>query len=207
MVSSPVTLHYFYIEGMPSTVALGENLNLLLKDSGVEYTYLRHKGDEWVSIKQDISKKVAHPTMPFIELDGKVYNKTVPTMRYFSKKLGKYLPANDDDQYTLEVAADVVRDHHSTMSPLFRCEDEEKWKEHFEKDTTKYLNAYESIYQQNEGPYILGEEITYADFLVYHILQDDRALKHVQGYPHLAKFVEAFSQRPNLAAYIASLDQ
>ncbi|KAI8092645.1 class gamma glutathione S-transferase [Halteromyces radiatus] len=207
MISSPVTLHYFDIEGKPSTSALGENLNLLLKDSGIEYTYLRHKRDEWAPIKEDISKKVNHPTMPFIELDGKVYNKTVPTMRYLCKKLGKYLPANDDDLYTVEVVADVVRDHYGTTMPVFRCEDEEKLKEHFERDTTKYLNAYESIYQHKEGPYILGEEITYADFLVYHVIQDDNALKHVQGYPHVAKFVETFSQRPNLAEYIASLAQ
>ncbi|KAI8092646.1 class gamma glutathione S-transferase 2 [Halteromyces radiatus] len=205
MISSPITLHYFVFEGEPSIAFLGENLNLLLKDSGVEYTYVRHKYADWPSIKKELSEKMIYPTMPYIELDGKLYNKTAPTMRYLCKKLGKYLPANDDDQYILEVAADVTRDHYGTRLPLYRCEDKEKWKEHFEKDTTKYLNAYESIYQQNEGPYILGEEITYADFLVYHIIQDDNALKHVQGYPHVAKFIDAFSQRPNLTEYIASL--
>jgi hypothetical protein len=70
---------------------LGENINLLLKDAGVDYTYRRISHDEWKDIKEDLIKKnVACPTAPFVEVDGKILTKSVPAMRYLSKKLGKF---------------------------------------------------------------------------------------------------------------------
>jgi hypothetical protein len=74
-----------------ATAALGENLNLFLKDAGVDFTYQRVSSGEWTAIKEDlVNKNVASPTLPIVEVDGKVFTKTVPTLRYLSKKLGKY---------------------------------------------------------------------------------------------------------------------
>ncbi|ORZ24251.1 class gamma glutathione S-transferase 2 [Absidia repens] len=212
MTFTTATLHYFDIEGFPSTAALGENLNLFLKDAGIDFTYIRHKHDEWPAMKEDLTKNknVPHATMPFVEVNGKVFNKTAPTLRYLSKQLGKYNGDNDEESYRLDTVADVTRDHFGSYAPLFKSTDEEKIKEHFEKDTKKYLAAYNNIYAQTEGPFILGEKISYADFLVYHNIDDDRnAWKHTdlleKEYPHVAKFGKAFTQRPNLVNYFASL--
>ncbi|SAM07514.1 hypothetical protein [Absidia glauca] len=91
MTLNSVQLTYFNIAGKPSTAALGENINLLLKDAGVDYTYRRISHDEWKDIKEDLIKKnVACPTAPFVEVDGKILTKSVPAMRYLSKKLGKF---------------------------------------------------------------------------------------------------------------------
>ncbi|KAI8084993.1 class gamma glutathione S-transferase 2 [Halteromyces radiatus] len=207
MTITSVSLHYFDLADKPPTVGYGENLNLLLKDSGIDYTYDRYDLSGWPEMKADLAKRsVLHPTMPYVEVDGKTLAKTVPTMRYLARKLGKYMGSNDDENYILECVADSVRDHFGTWVVLVRCDDQEKLKEHFEKDTIKYLGIYDTIYGRNEGPYILGEEISYADFLVYHMLDDDFiALKHVEDYPNVAKFVKAFTKRPNLAPYFDSL--
>ncbi|KAG1139350.1 hypothetical protein G6F38_009894 [Rhizopus arrhizus] len=64
----------------------------------------------------------------------------------------------------------------------------------------------------NKGPYVLGEKITYVDFFIYHILDDDiktivdiEAEAHIDAetYPHVATFIEAFKNRPNLKGSIA----
>lgn len=35
------------------------------------------------------------------------------------------------------------------------------------------LRVFESYYKQNSGPYLLGDKITYADFAVYQIIDND----------------------------------
>ncbi|KAI8334659.1 class gamma glutathione S-transferase 2 [Chlamydoabsidia padenii] len=220
MTITSATLHYFLIEGYPVTAGLGEHLNLFLKDSGINMEYIRHTHAEWPAIKEDLlkNKNVLHPTMPFVEINGKVFNKTAPTMRYLSKQLGKYQGSNDEENYQLDVVADIVRDHFASLVPLFFSKDEEKLKEHYENGTKKYLDAYNAIYGQLEGPYILGEQISYADFLVYHMLDDDLStfvhaevrekerLETVKDYPNVVKFIQAIKQRPNLNTYFASLE-
>ncbi|ORZ17708.1 class gamma glutathione S-transferase [Absidia repens] len=213
MTLTNVTLHYFKLGDKPSSCGWGENLNLLLKDAGVDFEYVRSDFSNWEQDKADFikNKNIPHPTLPLVEVNGTFYNKTVPTMRFLSKKLGKYAGANDEEEYRLDTVADIVRDHFGSYGPLFRSTDQEKLKEHFEKDTKKYLAAYNNIYGEKDGAYILGDEISYADFLVYHMIDDDNyALRdHFEliqkDYPNVARFIKAFIQRPKLVDYLASL--
>lgn len=186
MAITSIILHYFNFENFPgksecdskralrvlmmvnsfstiATTGLGEHLNLFLKDTGIEMKYIRHTHAEWPAIKEDLvnNKKVLHPTMPFVEVNGKYFNKTAPTMRYLSKQLGKYEGANDEENYQLDAVSDIVRDHFGSLYPLFFSKDDEKLREHFEKDTKKYLAAYENIFAQKGGPYILGENVSF----------------------------------------------
>lgn len=48
-------------------------------------------------------------------------------------------------------------------------------------------------------------KISYADFLIYHLLDDDLALDRLTDSPNLIKFVESFEQRPNIKKYLATL--
>lgn len=49
-------------------------------------------------------------------------------------------------------------------------------------------------YNDNPGPYLLGDKITYADFAVYHLLDNDRrigvrpvsSISHLQVWPSLS---------------------
>nr|AAL02368.1 class gamma glutathione S-transferase [Cunninghamella elegans] len=210
MTFENVTLYYFNIAGKKSTAALGENLNLFLKDSGIDYKYIRVNGAEFKESgvrEKLLEQKYYSATLPAVEIDGKFYNKTTPAMRFLGKKLGKYVGKNDEENYFLDTAADLVRDWLVTAFKVFRETDEEKLKEHFENDTKKYLGIFNDIYGEHQGPYILGEEITYPDFLVYHLLDDDKALDHLADYPNLQQFVNTFTQRPNLKSYLDFLKE
>lgn len=91
-----------------------------------------------------------------------------------------------------------------------------------------YLNMFESVYAERDGPYILGQEvihlncpkvkakgfsflfffqITYTDFLIYHLIDDEEQTKKLDGYPNLNKFVRAFEERSNIKKYLATLEQ
>ncbi|KAI8062878.1 class gamma glutathione S-transferase [Gongronella butleri] len=198
-----VTLHYFVINGMKSSRALGENVNLMLKDSGEKYEYLRHTGEEWKELKAKMQKEGIHAaTMPMVEIDGKFYNKTTPTMRYLARKLGKYGGASEEQWHYLDSLADCTLDWFHSYRVFFREREPEAYKKHIEEDTKKYLGIFDAVYGQHGGPYILGEEISYVDFLVYHNIDDDHAWDLVKDYPNVAKFVQAFESRPNLAEYL-----
>ncbi|KAI8092644.1 class gamma glutathione S-transferase [Halteromyces radiatus] len=208
MVFTSITLHYFdYLPGKKTTAALGENIHLLLKDAGLDYTYIRHKNDEWPTIKQDMveNKHIFGPTMPFIEIDGFAFNKTVPAMRYISKQLGKYRGKDDKEEYELDAVADITRDYWNAILPVFMSTDEQVLANHQASTTRKYLEIFERVYAaRSTGPYILGEDLSYADILIYHLLDDDNAFSLLEEYPHIATFVQAFTHRPNLVDYFAS---
>ncbi|KAI9305486.1 class gamma glutathione S-transferase [Cunninghamella echinulata] len=208
MTFENVTLYYFNIANARSTAALGENLNLFLKDTGIDFKYVKVTGDEFKEsdVKKNLlAQKHYSATLPAVEIDGQFYNKTVPTMRFLSKKLGNYIGKNDQEDYFLDTVADLVNDWGSSVYKVFRETDEEKLKEQFETNTKKYLGIFNEIYGRHQGPYVLGDEITYPDFLVYHIIDDDRALDRLENYPNLQQFVNTFKQRPNLVDYLTSV--
>ncbi|KAM0458903.1 hypothetical protein ACHAPV_005893 [Trichoderma viride] len=68
-------------------------------------------------------------------------------------------------------------------------------------------------YAEIDGPYLLGDKITYADFAVYQSLDNDQRTgtlpaRTIMGYDlanlstSITKFKETFEQRPNIAQYI-----
>ncbi|KAI9305485.1 class gamma glutathione S-transferase [Cunninghamella echinulata] len=210
MAFENVTLYYFTIAGAKSTLALGENLNLFLKDAGIDFKYVRVTGDEFKEsdVKKNLlAQKHYSTTLPAVEIDGQFYNKVVPTMRYLSKKLGKYMGKNDQEDYFLDTVADIRGDYLFGWLKTIRETDEVKLKEHVETVTKKYLGILNEFYGRHQGPYVLGDEITYPDFLVYHIIDDDKALGLLEDYPNLQQFVNTFTQRPNLVDYFASLKE
>lgn len=42
------------------------------------------------------------------------------------------------------------------------------------ESTPKYYALVGKYYAETEGPYLLGEKVTYADFAIYQIMDNDR---------------------------------
>jgi hypothetical protein len=85
--------HLLIFLSLLATSGFGEFLNLFLKDAGVDFEYVRFEYANWDHDKADFAKdkNLLNLTLPVVEVDGKYINKTVPVMRYLSKKLGKYI--------------------------------------------------------------------------------------------------------------------
>lgn len=93
------------------------------------------------------------------------------------------------------------------------------------KDTfvPEYYTLLSRYYSENDGPFLIGNEITYADFVVYCSIDNDERIgtlpvsKYIghwgkrfrtsansfQPLPEsLVNFKEAFEKRPRIAEYI-----
>ncbi|CEG82505.1 hypothetical protein RMATCC62417_16568 [Rhizopus microsporus] len=204
-----IKLYYFSKVKDSLTMGRGEPVRLLLEDAGVDYEYVRLTADQWKEKKAELIKEgIPGPTMPYITINGKHYGKTVPTMRFLAKKLGKYLGENDDEEQLLDAYADFANDWTSRWATtLFRGSDEDK-KVYAETTFPQTLDTVEQMLSKSSGPYLLGERITYADFLIFHQLDDDNQAKvDSQKYPQLAAFVEAIKSRSSLQKHFNSLKQ
>ncbi|PHZ17439.1 uncharacterized protein RHIMIDRAFT_284951 [Rhizopus microsporus ATCC 52813] len=174
-----ISLYYFNL-GKP-TLGRGENLKLFFVDAGLEHDYIRfNRETEWPEMREEIIKDGYYAgSAPYIKMGNKIIGRTVPTMRYISTKLGnKYHGSTDEESYLLDVVSDVTNDWFESIKKLYLGSEEEK-KRHV--------------------------EITYPDFLVYHLLDDDQCLQRLDEYPNLKAFAKAFEERPNIKEYLISL--
>ncbi|ORZ01461.1 hypothetical protein BCR43DRAFT_434583, partial [Syncephalastrum racemosum] len=190
----------------------GENVKLLLQDSGVSHEYIRPERDQWPALKQQMIDRGCFPgVMPIVELeDGKLYGGTIPAMRVLSRKLGKYLPSDEEDQYMADSVADLSLDWASAITLVFRKIVRLTQEEHQNTVYPIHAGRMDRIYSNREGPFLLGSEVCYTDFLIYHLLQEEGKTAQVSKidqteYPHLAKLAQAIESRPNLKEYISSL--
>ncbi|KAI7892892.1 glutathione S-transferase [Mucor mucedo] len=201
-----ITLYYFD-NGNSVPRGRGENVKLMLEDAGLNHEYVRlAKGEAWGIKKAQLLKDgYISPTLPYIEINGSRFGKTAPIMRYISAKLdNKYNGSNAEENHFLEYVTEITECWFDCVKNAFFGDDEKK-AEHRVTSTPKYIDLFEKLYTTYTGPYLIGEKITYVDFLVYHLLDDDFALNRLSGSPNLAKFVQSFEQRPNMKNYLASL--
>ena len=60
------------------------------------------------------------------------------------------------------------------------------------------------------GPFVLGPEVTYADFQIWQVYHDEKAFGapideiFAKSTPRLKQLVQAVETRPNVKAYFAS---
>ncbi|CEP19121.1 hypothetical protein [Parasitella parasitica] len=199
-------LHYFTVVKGSTTMGRGEYVRLLLEDAGIDFKYIRHDAAEWGKLKQELlDKNIRAPTMPYITVDGEYFGKTVPIMRYISRKLGKYEGSNDKENQLLDAYSDIIMDWASRWAAALFSEDIPKATELYKgKQAPDAYKAFEEILSDTEGPYLLGKEISYADFLLYHIMEDDGSEINSESQPRLSRFKTEFEKRPNLAKYLAT---
>ncbi len=191
-------------------MARGEFIRLVLEDAGVDFKYVRHSFSDWPEKKKELlAQKIRGPTLPYITVDGKYYGKTIPIMRFLSKKLGKYEGQNDDENQLLDSYSDLLADWASIwIDATFFGSSEDSHKIHVAKVLPQNLSLWNDILSDTtSGPFLLGDRITYPDFFLYHMLEDEISLSssiNADTHPHIAAFMKAIEARPNLSKYLAS---
>ena len=64
---------------------------------------------------------------------------------------------------------------------------------------------FENILATHKGPYLLGGTITYPDFVLFHMMEDDgTATSKTPTHPYINAFIKAMQERPNLKSYLAT---
>jgi glutathione S-transferase len=201
-----IKLHYFSVVKGSTTMGRGEFVRLLLEDAGVDFEYVKYNAAEWKEVKQQlIADKVRGPTMPYLSVDGKYYGKTLPIMRFISHKLGKYEGRNDEENQLLDAYSDAIMDWAFRWAIASFNDPTEEQKQNYKDNVA--ANAYklfEDVLSDTEGPYLLGENISYADFVLYHMMEDDGSAINAVSQPYLSAFVQAIQSRPNMKKYLAT---
>lgn len=111
-----------YVLLLPVTLARGENVKLLLEDAGLDHEYVRlNRTEGWAERRAKLVEEgFFSPTLPYIEVGGKRFGKTVPIMRYISVKLGnKYHGSTAEENQYLDYISDITNDWFEHMKKVF----------------------------------------------------------------------------------------
>ncbi|RKP10762.1 hypothetical protein THASP1DRAFT_4322, partial [Thamnocephalis sphaerospora] len=144
-------------------------VHFLLEDAGLDYELRLHKMENWKELKGEFiaSKQMQLAVLPAIELEGKTYVGTLPILRYLSQRLGKYAGKTAEDAYLVDAFSDMVNDWSVAAFRYVFGKDEDHNKRYPNELLPKYLDSAERFLSLNEqGPYLLGEGISYADFIL-----------------------------------------
>ncbi|GKZ16507.1 hypothetical protein AbraIFM66951_000262 [Aspergillus brasiliensis] len=201
MSTQPSQTVYHYLD--IGRLGRGEVLRLFLKDAGIEFSEVRYPYDEnWPQISKQLQEQGISRTglVPALEYKGKILTQHIPILRYLSRDLGRYDGETSWEKYIVDAVADIYIDWRSEWVSNF-MHPSEKYKT---ESTPKYYALVGKYYAETEGPYLLGEKVTYADFAIYQIMDNDRRTGTiVEDLPQsLVRFMDVFEKRENIAALI-----
>ncbi|RAL03505.1 glutathione S-transferase [Aspergillus ibericus CBS 121593] len=197
--TTPAVYHYLDI----GRLGRGEVVKLFLKDAGIDFTEVRYPFDDtWPQTSQKLQEEGITRTgqVPALEYQGHILTQHIPILRYLARDLGRYDGETNWERYLVDAVADIYIDWRAEwVCNLMKKSD--KYKNEL---APKYFNLIEKYYSDSEGPYLLGDKITYVDFAVYQIIDNDRrtgtAVETLPG--SLVRLQEAVEKRDNIAAYI-----
>ncbi|KAL2917228.1 hypothetical protein HK105_203293 [Polyrhizophydium stewartii] len=197
------TLKYFTV---PGNMGRGEVVRLFLHDAGIHFVDGRISFPDWPALKAQLIESEVNlaGSMPVFTVAGHHLAGHMPMLRLLSKKLGRYHGKTIEEDYFVDHVADVYIDWRASWVTILGGP--EAGKKHIEEGASKYRKIFEKLLAKHEGPYVLGHEITYVDFAIYQVLNDEHWLDNnhaaLADFPNLHKLADAIEARPNLAKYL-----
>ncbi|CAG8925858.1 unnamed protein product [Penicillium salamii] len=194
MVTPPTIYHYLDI----GRLGRGEVVNLFLKDAGIDYKEVRYPYDNtWAETSKKLRQSGLTRTgqLPALEYGGS----HIPILRYLSRDLGAYDGNTNWEKYLVDAVSDIYVDWRSQWVPILKGVTDS-----YRQYVPTYYDLLAQYYSDVDGPYLLGDKITYADFAVYQSIDNDTRTGTIPDTipPALSRLVEAIEARPNISAYI-----
>jgi glutathione S-transferase len=200
----------------------GEVLRLFCEDAEIAFKDHRWSLED-SSLTTDIYKFNPTRSLPAVELGGKIYTQSIPILRFWCTKLGKYDGKSHEDRYFVDLISDITTDWRTscidslfttTATGLVPNSNKEIFEHHKDILLPKFaigINSHLSKFPSAQaGPFVLGPEVTYADFQIWQVYHDEQAFGApvddilAKSAPRLKQLVEAVEARPNVKAYFAS---
>jgi len=188
---------------LPDHKGRAEPIRLCLEDAGVKYDMHLIPLDwpTWFERKDKLKAEgYAIATLPFMELEGRRYSQVNPILRHICGRLGQYLGGDLEENYKVDEAADLCLDWFTSRITA-AVTGKEAQERHIENKRHHFLSAAEKLLSVTSGPYLLGEKITYADFLLFHNARDEYTAPNLVEYPHIHALGVALADRPNIRKY------
>ncbi|KAL9576668.1 MAG: hypothetical protein Q9212_006913, partial [Teloschistes hypoglaucus] len=204
------TIHYLDF----ASRGRGQVVRLMWEDAGIAYTDIRYDFDEYPEYKKTvIAEKNPTTTLPVIELNGKILTQSYAILRHFARQLGEYDGETEEEKYLVDMICDIGSDWRTLfVNAFFSPDKDETYPKHQETDRNRFLKALETHLSSHDlsrqGPYVIGEKVTYADLVIYQVMHDENLTqderKGLQEYPRLKQLVDAFEDRPNVKKFLES---
>ncbi|MDP4022176.1 glutathione S-transferase [Methylobacterium sp. NEAU 140] len=215
-------LHYW-----PMIPGRGEFVRLALEEAGAPYRDVaREDGDDGgiapmldrLSDPDDLRPPFAPP---FLRDGAVMIGQTAAILLYLGPRLGLVGDVEADRIWTHQIqltVADAVNEAHDTHHPvgvgLYYADQKpealRRAKDFREARIPKFLGWFERILAANGGAHLVGAEISYADLSLFQLVEGLRyafpraTARALRDAPHVAALREAVSERPRIAAYLAS---
>ncbi|RGP79399.1 glutathione s-transferase p 10 [Fusarium longipes] len=195
-----VVYHYLAI----GKLGRGEPIKLFMIDAGIEFEERRYaRDDTWPETKEKLIKQglTRNGQVPSLEYKGRALTGHVPILRYLSRDLGRYDGESNEDKYLTDLVSDIYVDWRAQWVRNLKEGPRSEYKETI---APQYYDLIGKYYADREGPYLLGDKISYTDFVVYVSIDNDARTKTLpESLPEsLVRFKAAFEARPKLVEYI-----
>ncbi|KAL5359461.1 hypothetical protein BJX96DRAFT_148492 [Aspergillus floccosus] len=204
MSNQQVVYHYLTL----GRLGRGEVVNLLLKDAGINVKEVRYPYDDtWKQTSEKLQLEGITRTgkLPALEYKGSIITQHIPILRYLARELDAYDGETSYDKYIVDAVADIYIDWRSQWVASLKGATPE-----YKNDVVpNYHRLLAKYYSDREGPYLLGDRITYTDFAVYQSIDNDRRTGTLPATlpDSLVALENAIESRPNIAEYIKTNKQ
>ena len=179
---------------------------------------LRYSGETWTDDRLPITKEgmarwraerynlgLDLPNLPYL-VDGDIkITQSLAIIRYLGRKFGLMPGDNVQDVVKCEMVEQEATDLQAAF--LSHCANVE----HFEKNTPAYLENLEKKLEVLDkyigvGPFVLGEKLTYVDFMVFEFVSQIQkfAPDQVAKAGNIMRLLERFKELPQLQDYFSS---
>jgi glutathione S-transferase len=187
-------LTYFNFRG------LGEPIRLLLADLDVAFEDYQMDFDAWAALKP----QMPFGQVPMLEIDGRTLVQSQAILRHLARSHGLD-GADEASRIACDIAAEAVRDAQNNLFEHFWAEgsDAPEAAADYEADgLATWLGRLGAWL--GEAPFFGGERPLFCDYYALAYLDEVAAFFPAALPPKLAALRRRMTERPGLAAYIAS---
>ncbi|KAK7137521.1 hypothetical protein R3I94_013238 [Phoxinus phoxinus] len=195
---APYTLTYFAVKGRCGA------LKMMLADYGQQLKENLVTFEEWM--KGDVKASCVFGQLPKFQDGDLVLYQSNAMLRHVGRKHGAY-GKSDCEASLIDMMNDSVEDLRLKYIKLI-YQEFETGKEAFVKDLANHLKPFETILAKNKSGFLVGDQISFADYNLFDLLLNLRVLSStcLDSFPALKSFVEKTSARPKVKALLESDD-
>ncbi|XP_072524102.1 glutathione S-transferase P-like [Salminus brasiliensis] len=195
---APYTITYFAVRGRCGAT------RIMLSDQGQEWKEIVVSFEDWM--KGDLKKTCVFGQLPKFEDGDLALFQSNAILRHLGRKHGAY-GKNDKEAAQIDMFADGVEDLRLKYMKLI-YQEYETGKEAYIKDLPNHLCRFEAVLAKNKSGFLVGDSVSFADYSLFEVMLNHLVLSPtcLDSFPALKSFVEKFSARPKIKAFLDSDD-
>eukprot|EP00210_Caulerpa_lentillifera_P008390 g8002.t1 len=183
--------------------ARGESIRMMLKHAKIPYEDIMITGEEFYKMKQE--KKLPLGQLPVLEVNGKLWPQSGALLRFLGK-ISKSIPEDPKDYLRTETVLEAARDL-SPIDPVVNRFDGDTLKSTYDSYFGKQLPVTLDFLTEalSDLKFFGGDEPSYADFGVYHYLDNTVTVKpDAIRCEKLKMWMERIAALPGVAEYLST---